>query len=67
MILRLRPRNQHGNIVEITLFPDYEFQLVSSAIDEAITSNTPFSVLNRVGTELTFDPRRLDAVALVGA
>jgi hypothetical protein len=53
--------------VEVTLFPDYEFTDVANAIDEAISRNRPFAVLNRAGTELTFDPRRLDAVALVGA
>lgn len=66
MILRLRPRRQDGNVIEVTLFPDYEFTAVASAIDEAVATNKPFAVLNRQGTELTFDPRRLDAVALVG-
>jgi hypothetical protein len=67
VILRLRPRRQDGSVVEVTLFPDYEFTDVANAIDEAISRNRPFAVLNRAGTELTFDPRRLDAVALVGA
>lgn len=65
MILRLRDRKQQTSVIEVTLFPDYEFTAVAMAIDEALTRNRPFAVLNRAGTELTFDPRRLDAVALV--
>lgn len=65
MILRLRQNREEAHVIEIALFPDYEFTEVAHALDTAITSNTPFAVLNRVGTELTFDPRRLEAVALV--
>lgn len=65
MILRIRPRRQDGSVIEVQLFPDYEFHDVAQAIDDAVTSERPFAVLNRQGTELTFDPKRLDAVALV--
>ena len=65
MMLRIRPRKQHSSLVEVVLFEDYCFNDLALAIDEAVSSDRPFAVLNRVGTEMIFDPRRLDAVALV--
>lgn len=64
-MLRMRPRKQPSSLVEVVLCEDYEFKDLALAIDEAISSDRPFAVINRVGTEMVFDPRRLDAVALV--
>lgn len=66
MMLRVRPKRRRHTLIEVMLFPDYEFVDVVQTIDAAVADDVPFSVLNRQGTELTFDPRKLDAISVLG-